>query len=76
MQERIASLNRTEPRHIKKLEQDLSQAKNELEYVCDAIERCLKDNGINIQEFERIYKVNLGTQNQDFNGFDDILLTD
>lgn len=76
VQERIDSLNRTEPRRIKKLEQDLGKAKNELEYVCDAIERCLKDNGINIQEFERIYKVNLGTQNQDFNGFDDILPTD
>lgn len=75
VQERIASLNRTEPRRIKKLEQDLGKARNELDYVCNAIEQCLKDNGINVQEFERIYKVNLGTQNQDINGFEDILPT-
>lgn len=75
VQERIASLNRTEPRRIKKLEQDLGKAKNDLDYVCNAIEQCLNNHGINVQDFERTYKVNLGTDSQDMNGFDDILPT-
>ena len=74
-QERIALLNRTEPTRIQKLEKELRTAKNDLDYVCNAIEQCLNDHGINIQEFERRYKVNLGTDSQDMNGFDDILPT-
>lgn len=74
-QERIAHLNRTEPARIQKLEKELRTAKNDLEYVCNAMEQCLRDYGINIQDFERTYKVNLGTDSQDMNGFDDILPT-
>lgn len=75
VQQRISHLKRTEPARIENLKKQLSTAKNDLDYVCDAIEQCLKDYGINIQEFERRYKVRLGTESQDMNGFDDILPT-
>ena len=76
VQQRISHLKRTEPARIENLEKQLSTAKNDLDYVCDAIQQCLKDYGINIHEFERRYKVNLGSDSQDMNNFDDILPTE
>lgn len=59
VQERIELLRLTEPRRIEQLEEKLTRKQNDLDYVVDAIKRCLIDHGISIEDFERVYNVQL-----------------
>ena len=59
VQERIARLNRTEPARIEQLEKQLSQQKNDMEYVCDAIKSFILENGMNIKDFELRYNIKI-----------------
>lgn len=63
VKDRIALLNRTEPETIRQLERKLSKARNDLDYVVDAIKMCLEDNGISIKDFERDYNVRISGAN-------------
>lgn len=66
VKERIALLNRTEPRKIEQLQKQLSQARNDLDYVCDMVKMFMHDNGFSIKDFEQCYGVSLtDDHNQD-----------
>lgn len=66
VQDRIALLNRTEPEQIKRLEKQLNRARNDLDYVVDAVKMFLQDNGLSIKDFERDYGVKIsGEQSRD-----------
>lgn len=66
VKERIALLNRTEPRKIEQLQKQLSQARNDLDYVCDMVKMFMRDNGFSIKDFEQCYGVSLtDDHNQD-----------
>lgn len=66
VQDRIALLNRTEPETIRQLERKLSKARNDLDYVVDAVKMFMQDNGFSIKDFERDYGVRIsGEQSRD-----------
>ena len=66
VQDRLALLNRTEPEQIKRLEKQLNRARNDLDYVVDAVKMFLQDNGLSIKDFERDYGVKIsGGQSRD-----------
>lgn len=59
VKERIALLNRTEPRKIAELQHQLTQSRRDLDYVCDMVKMYMQDNGLSIKDFEQCYGVNL-----------------
>ena len=66
VKERLALLNRTEPRKIAELQHQLAQSRRDLDYVCDMVKMFMHDNGFSIKDFEQCYGVSLtDDHNQD-----------